>query len=69
MTLFNAAAAAPATLERPDHGLKPGIYGYVAALEFTVKKNGQFTPALVAKILAKLVLDDPDIFFVDGTLQ
>jgi hypothetical protein len=67
MTLFTAAAAA--ALERPDHGLQPGTYAYVAALKFIVKKNGQFAPSLVAKILAKLVLDDPDIVFVDGTRQ
>jgi hypothetical protein len=65
MTLFTAAAA----LERRDHGLQPGIYAYVEALEFIVKKKGQFAPSLVAKILAKLVLDDPDIVFVDGTRQ
>jgi hypothetical protein len=58
-----------AALECPDHGLQPGIYAYVAALEFIVKRNGQFAPALVTKILAKLVLDDPDIVFVDGTRQ
>jgi hypothetical protein len=67
MTLFTATAAA--ALECPDHGLQPGIYAYVAALEFIVKKNGQFTPTLITKILMKLVLDDPDIVFVDGTRQ
>jgi hypothetical protein len=67
MTLFTAAAAA--ALKRPDHGLQPGIYAYVTALEFIVKKNGQFTQSLVAKILAKRLLDDPDIVFVDGTRQ
>jgi hypothetical protein len=50
-------------------GYKPGIYAYVAALEFIVKTIWQFAQTLVAKILAKLVLDDPDIVFVDGTRQ
>jgi hypothetical protein len=67
MTLFTAVAAA--ALESPYHGLNPGIYAYFAALEFNVKKNGQYVPALVAKILAKLVLDDPDIVFVDSARQ
>jgi hypothetical protein len=65
MILFTAAAA----LKRPDHGLRPGIYAYVMVLELKVKKNGQFAPAIVAKILAKLILDDPDIVFLDSTRQ
>jgi hypothetical protein len=67
MTLFTTAATA--ALKSPDHDLQPGIYAYVTALEFTVKKNGQFAPAIVAKILAKRVLDDPDIVFLDSTRQ
>jgi hypothetical protein len=45
------------------------LYSYVAELEFNVKKNGQFAPSIVVKILAKLVLDNVDIVFVDGTFQ
>jgi hypothetical protein len=67
MTIFSAAAAA--ALERPDDGLKPGLYSFVTELELTLKKNGQFAPGIVAQILAKLVLDEPDIVFVDGTQQ
>jgi hypothetical protein len=67
MTPFSAAAVA--ALERPNEGLKPGVYSYVTELELTVKKNGQFAPGIVAQILAKLVLDDPDIVFVDGSQQ
>jgi hypothetical protein len=67
MTTFSAAAAA--ALERPDDGLKPSLYSYVTELELTVKNNGQFAPGIVVQILAKLVLNEPDIVFVDGTQQ
>jgi hypothetical protein len=67
MTTFSAVAAA--ALERPDHHLKPGIYSYTVELELTVKTNGQFVPSLVVKILAKLLLDEPDIAFVDSKRQ
>jgi hypothetical protein len=67
MTTFSAAAAA--ALECPDDTLKPGIYSYAVELELTVKTNGQFAPSLVIKILAKLLLDEPDIAFVDSKGQ
>jgi hypothetical protein len=67
MTTFSAAAAA--ALERPNDNLKPGIYSYAVELEFTVKTNGQFASSLVVKILAKLLLDEPDIAFVDSKCQ
>jgi hypothetical protein len=67
MTTFSAAAAA--ALEHPDNHLKPGIYSYTVELGFTVKTNGQFAPSLVVKILAKLLLDEPDIAFVDSKRQ
>jgi hypothetical protein len=66
MTLSAAAAAA---LDLPNNGLKPGLYSYVTQLEFNVKKKGRFAPSIVVQILAKLVLDDADIVFVDGTGQ
>jgi hypothetical protein len=63
MTLFSAAtAAAP---EHHDDGLQPGLYSYSVELEFTVKTNGKFAPSIVVKILAQLVLDEPDVVFVD----
>jgi hypothetical protein len=62
MAIFSAAAAA--ALERSDDGLQPGVYSYPIELEFTVKTNGHFAPAIIAKVLAKLVLDGPDVFFV-----
>jgi hypothetical protein len=64
MTLFTAANAA--ALKSPDHDLLPGIYSYVTSVEFTVNKNGQFTPAIVAQLLAKLILDNPDIVFLNS---
>jgi hypothetical protein len=67
MTTFSSAAAA--ALKRPDDDLKPGLYSYVIKLELTVKRNGQSAPGIVAQILAKLVLDEPDIVVVDGTQQ
>jgi hypothetical protein len=67
MTTFSAAAAA--ALERPDDHLKPGIYSYTVELEFTAKTNGQLDPSLVVKILAKLLLDEPDITFVNSKCQ
>jgi hypothetical protein len=67
MTLFSAAAAA--ALDRPDNGLKPGLYSYVTELEFNVKNNGHLAPSIVVQTLAKFVLDDADIVFVDGTRQ
>jgi hypothetical protein len=67
MSLFSTAAAA--ALDLPDNGLKPGLYSYTTEWEFNVKKNGQFAPSIVVQILAKLVLDDADIVFVDGTGQ
>jgi hypothetical protein len=67
MTIFSAAA--DAALERPDDGLKPSHYSFVTELELAVKKDGQFAPGIVAQILAKLLLDEPDIVFVDGTQQ
>jgi hypothetical protein len=57
MTIFSAAAEA--ALERSDDGLQPGVYSYPTELEFTVKTNGRFT--IIVKILAKLVLDEPDV--------
>jgi hypothetical protein len=67
MTTFSAAVAA--ALDRPDDGVKPGIYSHVAEPEFNVKKNGQFAPSIVVQLLAKLILDDADIVFIDGTRQ
>jgi hypothetical protein len=67
MTTFSSATAA--ALESPDDTLKPGLYSYAVELEFTVKTNGQFAPSLVMKILAKLLLDEPDIAFVDSKRQ
>jgi hypothetical protein len=64
MTILSAAAAA--ALERPEDHLKPGIYSYNIELEFNDKTNGQFAPSLAVKILAKLLLDEPDIAFVDS---
>jgi hypothetical protein len=63
MTLFSAAAAA--ALEHHDDGLQPGLYSHSVELEFTVKTNGKFAPSIVVKILAQLVLDEPDVVFVD----
>jgi hypothetical protein len=34
-------------------------------LEFTVKTNGKFDPSIIVKILAQLVLDEPNVVFVD----
>jgi hypothetical protein len=65
MTPFSAATAA--ALECPDAGLKPGLYSYGTKLELTVKTFGQFTPGIDAQIFPKLVLDEPDIVFVDST--
>jgi hypothetical protein len=67
MTIFSAATAA--ALERPDDGLKPGLYSFVAKLEFTVKTNGSFAPSIVVQILTKLVLDEADIVFIDASRQ
>jgi hypothetical protein len=64
MTLFSAAAAA--ALERSGDGHRPGIYAYPTELEFTAKTNGKYAPAIVVKILAKIVLDEPDVVFVAG---
>jgi hypothetical protein len=64
MAIYSAAAAA--ALERSDDGLQPGVYSYPTEIEFMVKMNGRFAPAIIVKILAKLVLDEPDIVFVDG---
>jgi hypothetical protein len=66
MTTFSAAVAA---LDRPDDGVKPGIYSYVAELEFNVKKNGQFAPSIGGQLLAKLILENAGIVFIDGTRQ
>jgi hypothetical protein len=41
-----------------------GVYSYPTKLEFTVKTNGRFAPAIIVKVLAKLVLDEPDVVFV-----
>jgi hypothetical protein len=62
--LFSAAAAA--ALERSDDGLQPGVYAYLTKLNFTVKTNGNNAPAIVVKLLAKIVLDEPDVVFVAG---
>jgi hypothetical protein len=67
MTTFSTATTA--ALDRPDDGVKPGIYSYIAELEFNVKNNGQFAPSIVVQLLAKLILDDADIIFIDGTRQ
>jgi hypothetical protein len=64
MTLFSAAAAA--ALERADDDPQPGVYSYSTELEFTVKTNGKYAPAIVVKVLAKIVLDEPDVVFVAG---
>jgi hypothetical protein len=64
MTLFSAAAAA--ALECSCDGHRPGIYAYPTELEFTAKTNGKYAPAIVVKILAKIVLDEPDVVFVAG---
>jgi hypothetical protein len=64
MTLFSAAAAA--ALERSDDDLQPGVYAYSTELEFTVKANEKYAPAIVVKVLAKIVLDKPDVVFVAG---
>jgi hypothetical protein len=63
MSLFSAAAAA--ALEHRDDGLQPGLYSHSVELELTVKTNGKFAPSIVVKILAQLVLDEPDVVFVD----
>jgi hypothetical protein len=63
MTLFSAAAAA--ALERFDEGPQPGLYSYSVELEFTVKTNRKFAPSIVVKILAQLMLEEPDVVFVD----
>jgi hypothetical protein len=64
MVIYSAAAAA--ALERSDDGLQPGVYSYLTEIEFMVKTSGRFVPAIIVKILAKLILDEPDIVFVDG---
>jgi hypothetical protein len=64
MTLFSAAAAA--ALECSDDGLQPGVYAYPTETEFTVKTNGEYAPAIVVKVLAKIVLDEPDVVFIAG---
>jgi hypothetical protein len=63
MTPFSAAAAA---LERSNDGLQPGGYAYPTELEFTVKTNGKYAPAIVVKLLAQIVLDEPDVVFAAG---
>jgi hypothetical protein len=67
MTTFSAAATA--ALDRPNDGVKPGIYSYVSELECNVKKNKQFAPSTVVQLLAKLILDDANIVFIHGTRQ
>jgi hypothetical protein len=62
MTLFSAAAAA--ALERSDDDLQPGVYAYPTELKSTVKTKGKYAPAIVVKVLAKIVLDEPDVVFV-----
>jgi hypothetical protein len=64
MALFSAAAAA--AIERPAEGSTPGIYSYPTELEFNVKSNGRFAPSIVVKILAQLLLDEPDVVFTDS---
>jgi hypothetical protein len=64
MALFTAAAAA--AIERPAEGSIPGIYSYPTELEFNVKSNGRFAPSIVVKILAQLLLDEPDVVFTDS---
>jgi hypothetical protein len=34
-----------------------------------VKSNGKFAPSIVVQILAKLVLDEPDVVFADSNGQ
>jgi hypothetical protein len=64
MAIYSAAAAAAS--EGLDDDLQPGVYSYPTEIEFMVKTNGRFAPAIIVKILAKLVLDAPDIVFIDG---
>jgi hypothetical protein len=64
MTLFSTAAAA--ALERSDDDPQPGVYSYATELEITVKTNGKYAPAIVVKVLAQIVLDEPDVVFAAG---
>jgi hypothetical protein len=64
--MVNYSAAPAAALERSDDGLHPGVYSYPTEIKFMVKTNRRFAPAIIVKILAQPVLDEPDIVFVDG---
>jgi hypothetical protein len=64
MMLFSAAAAA--ALECSDDGLQPVVYAYLTKIEFTVKTSGKYAPAIVVTVLAKIVLDKPNVVFVAG---
>jgi hypothetical protein len=64
MTIFTAAAAA--ALEAPTTALPTGIYSYLTEVQFDVSANGNNAPALLLRILKKLVADEPNIVFCDA---
>lgn len=64
MTLFTAATAA--ALEAPATDIPLGVYSYMTEVQFEVKATGNNAPALLLRILQKLVVDEPSIVFCDA---
>jgi hypothetical protein len=64
MTIFTAAAAA--ALEVPTNAMPTGIYSYNTEVQFDVIATGNKAPALLLRLLQKLVNDEPNIVFCDS---